>query len=200
MPLSFPKRECRDVDPQRAAFENLALPLLPALYNVALWLSRNPIDAEDLVQETVLKALRGFSSFEPNTNFKAWISRIMRNAFLTSRAGLAALQTVALDDELGGSDDSELNSFPEAAIDRQSPEINVIRLENHVALQDAMARLSPHLLEVILLADVEELKYKEIAAILEIPVGTVMSRISRARGALRHTLETQPSGFRERQT
>ena len=76
------------------------MPLLPSLYNVALWLARDAADAEDLVQETFLKALRGFAGFEAGTNFKAWIFRILRNTYLTSRSGLAATRTVALDDEL----------------------------------------------------------------------------------------------------
>ena len=98
------KRSARESGPQTTAFEDLALPLLPSLYNVAFWLSRNPTDAEDLVQETFLKALRGFATFEPGTNFKAWIFRILRNTYLTSRTGLAAMRTVALEDEL---DDTE---------------------------------------------------------------------------------------------
>src|ERR1700754_2412942 len=94
------KREAQKPGPQTSAFEDLALPVLPALYNVASWLSRNPTDAEDLVQETFLKALRGFDSFEQGSNFKAWIFRILRNTYLTSRSGLAALRTVSLDEEL----------------------------------------------------------------------------------------------------
>src|SRR5580700_6703423 len=92
--------------PRTSPFEDLALPLLPSLYNVAVWLSRNPADAEDLVQETFLKALRGFDTFEPGSNFKAWIFRILRNTYLTSRSGLAAKRTVALEEELEERDDS----------------------------------------------------------------------------------------------
>ena len=94
------KRSVRETGPQTPGFADLALPLLPSLYNVAFWLSRNPADAEDLVQETFLKALRGFASFEAGSNFKAWIFRILRNTYLTSRTGLAAMRTVALEDEL----------------------------------------------------------------------------------------------------
>ncbi len=71
------KRAVGESDSQGSGFEELALPLLPSLYNVAFWLSRNSGDAEDLVQETLLKALRGFATFEPGTNFKAWIFRIL---------------------------------------------------------------------------------------------------------------------------
>jgi len=79
-----------------AVFEQLAMPLFDRLYNFAHWLTRNQDEAEDLVQETYVKALKGFSSFEPGTNFKAWIFRILRNTFLTSRTGLKAA-TVPLD-------------------------------------------------------------------------------------------------------
>jgi len=176
------------------------LPLLPSLYNVAFWLSRNATDAEDLVQETFLKALRGFASFEPDSNFKAWIFRILRNTYLTSRTGLAAARTIALEDELNESGDSAPAQYPEAAIDRQTPEMNLLQMADRAALQAAMEALPPPLLEVILLCDVEEMKYREIATTLEIPVGTVMSWIARARGTLRTILEAQqPSsrGFRK---
>src|SRR5271168_4170274 len=117
------KQKARDSGSQTSAFEGLALPLLPSLYNLAFWLSRNATDAEDLVQETFLKALRGFASFEPGSNFKAWIFRILRNTYLTSRSGLASLRTVALEDEMGDGSDA---IYPEGAIDRDTPEINLI--------------------------------------------------------------------------
>jgi RNA polymerase sigma-70 factor (ECF subfamily) len=191
------KRVVPKIDPQTTTFEDLALPLLPSLYNVAVWLSRNPADAEDLVQETFLKALRGFDTFEPGSNFKAWIFRILRNTYLTSRSGLAAKRTVALEEELEERDDSGLRLVPEAAIDRRTPEVNLMRLSDRAALQFAMEKLAPPLLEVILLCDVEEMKYKEIAAVLEIPIGTVMSRIGRARAALRVALQTDPTILKE---
>jgi RNA polymerase sigma-70 factor (ECF subfamily) len=174
--------------PRTSTFEDLALPLLASLYNVAEWLARNPADAEDLVQETFLKALRGFDTFEPGTNFKAWIFRILRNTYLTSRSGLAAMRTVALEDELEERDDSGPRPVPEAAIDRQTPEVNLMQLSDRAALQAAMERLAPPLLEAVLLCDVEEMKYREIATVLDIPIGTVMSRIARARAALRGLL------------
>jgi RNA polymerase sigma-70 factor, ECF subfamily len=189
------KRATRESSPSPSAFEDLALPLLPSLYNVAVWLSRNPTDAEDLVQETFLKALRGFASFEPGTNFKAWIFRILRNTYLTSRTGLAALRTVPLEEELGN--DSGPSLYPEAAIDRQTPETNLLRLSDRAALHAAMQDLSPPLLEVLLLCDVEEMKYREIATILEVPIGTVMSRIARARAALRTALQPASTPQRE---
>ena len=191
------KRAAQKAGPQTSTFEGLALPLLPALYNVAFWLTRNPTDAEDLVQESFLKALRGFASFESDTNFKAWIFRILRNTYLTSRTGLAARRTVALEEELDEQRESGAGLYPEGAIDRQTPEINLIRLADRAALNAALEKLAPPLLEVILLCDVEEMKYKEIAAVLEIPIGTVMSRIARARTALRGALQAQNAQSRE---
>lgn len=183
------KRVADNRSPQTPAFEDLALPLLPSLYNVALWLTRNPADAEDLVQETFLKGLRGFAGFQANTNFKAWIFRILRNTYVTSRSGLAATRTVALDDELDDREESGPRPHPEGAIDHQTPELNLMRLADKAALQAALEQLPTTLLEVILLCDVEEMKYKEIAVVLEIPIGTVMSRIARARAALRGILQ-----------
>jgi RNA polymerase sigma-70 factor, ECF subfamily len=165
------------------------MPLLPSLYNVARWLTRDPTEAEDLVQETFLKALRGFSSFELGTNFKAWIFRILRNTYLTSRTGLAAIRTVSLEEQLDGRDDENGGVSIEATIDRQTPEIHLLRLSDRAALQTAMEELSPPLLEVLLLCDIEEMKYKEIAEVLTVPIGTVMSRIARARAAVRRTLQ-----------
>jgi RNA polymerase sigma-70 factor (ECF subfamily) len=106
------------------------------------------------VQETFSKALRAFDSFQPGTNFKAWIFRILRNTFLTSRTGIATSRTVFLEDHpdtLGTVTDS-------------TPEDTLIRLDNQAALHLALEQLQPQLREVLLLCDVEEIKYKDIAA------------------------------------
>jgi RNA polymerase sigma-70 factor (ECF subfamily) len=182
--------------PQTPAFEDLAMPLVPSLYNLAFWLSRNSADAEDLVQETILKALRGFGAFEPGSNFKAWIFRILRNTYLTSVTGLASSRTVALEAELVDGGDA---GYPEAAIDRQTPELNLLVLSDSAALHAAMEKLPAPLLEVILLCDVEEMKYKEIATILDIPIGTVMSRIARGRATLRTLLTPERTQMGVRQ-
>jgi RNA polymerase sigma-70 factor (ECF subfamily) len=193
------KRAIRETSPQTSSFGDLALPLLPSLHNVAYWLSRNPADAEDLVQETFLKALCGFASFEPGSNFKAWIFRILRNSYMNSRSGLAAMRTVALEDELGEGAEAGMGMHPEGAIDRRTPEMNLIQLSDRAAVQAAMEKLPSPLLEVILLCDVEEMKYREIAVVLDVPIGTVMSRIARARVTLRELLQvsnTVPREFR----
>ena len=165
-----------------ADFEQLALPLLPSLYNHASWLTRNHAEAEDLVQETFSKALRAFDSFQPDTNFKGWIFRILRNTFLTSRTAIAASRTDFLEDHPHAFDTTDASP---------TPEDNLIRLDNQGALQRALEQLEPPLREALLLCDVEEVKYKDIALILDIPIGTVMSRISRARHALRQLLQLQ---------
>ena len=165
-----------------ADFEQLALPLFASLYNHAHWLTRNPSEAEDLVQETFTKAFRAFDSFQHDTNFKAWIFRILRNTFLTTRAGIAASRTVFLEDHPDTIDSTA--SGP-------SPEDTLIRLDNQAALLAALEQLQPPLREALLLCDVEEIKYKDIAVILDVPIGTVMSRISRARRTLRQLLQSQ---------
>jgi RNA polymerase sigma-70 factor (ECF subfamily) len=165
-----------------ADFEQLALPFFPSLYNHAHWLTRNPAEAEDLVQETFAKALRAFDSFQPNTNFKAWIFRILRNTFLTSRTGIAASHTVSLEDHPDTLDTTAAGPTPEDIL---------LRLDDHAAIHTALEQLQPQLREALLLCDVEEIKYKDIAVILDIPIGTVMSRISRARRTLRQLLQSQ---------
>jgi RNA polymerase sigma-70 factor (ECF subfamily) len=161
-----------------AGFEELAMPLFDQLYNFACWLTKDRIEAEDLVQETYAKALRGFSSFRSGTNFRAWIYRILRNTFLTSRTGLKATM-VPLDAE----DADELPAGPE------TPETVFISNSEHQMLQEALETLPVHFREILLLSDTEEMSYQEISETLSIPIGTVMSRLSRARKALRKILQ-----------
>jgi RNA polymerase sigma factor (sigma-70 family) len=163
-----------------ADFEQLALPLFASLYNHAFWLTRNQAEAEDLVQETFSKSLRAFDTFQPGTNFKAWIFRILRNTFLTTRTGIATSRTVFLEDHPDTLDTIAAGS---------SPEDTLIRLDNQATLHAALEQLQPQLREALLLCDVEEIKYKDIAVILDVPIGTVMSRISRARRTLRQLLQ-----------
>ena len=162
-----------------ADFEQLALPLFASLYNHAFWLTRNQAEAEDLVQETFSKALRAFDSFQSDTNFKAWIFRILRNTFLTSRTGIAAARTIFLEDQPDTLDTTASGPTPEDIL---------LRLDNQATLQTALEQLQPQLREALLLCDVEEIKYRDIAVILDVPIGTVMSRISRARTTLRQLL------------
>lgn len=167
-----------------ATFEELAVPLFDQLYNFAHWLVQNRSEAEDLVQETYVKALRGFSSFQPGTNFRAWIYRILRNTFLTSRTGLKASATVALD----------VDNPPEMPAVLDTPESIFLEHSQQQLLQSAIEDLPLHFREILLLCEVEEMSYQEIADALSIPIGTVMSRLSRARKALRENLRQKLQG------
>src|SRR5258708_22648316 len=164
-------------------FEELAMPLFDQLYNFARWLTRNTEDAEDLVQETYVKALKGFSSFQLGTNFRAWMYRILRNTFLTSRTGLRVTMTVPLD--------PEQDAF-ELAVERDTPETLLFERANRELLRSAIDELPVYFREILLLCDVEELSYQEISEPLSLPIGTVLSRLSRARKTLRDRLRPQP--------
>jgi RNA polymerase sigma-70 factor, ECF subfamily len=169
---------------QSGTFEELAMPLFASLYNFAHWLTQNRGEAEDLVQETYVKALKGFNSFQQGTNFRAWMFRILRNTFLTSRTGLKA--TAPLEEE----EDALPPVF-------ETPETVLLARIDQELLQVALGQLSTHHREVVLLCDVEEMSYQEIAETLGIPIGTVMSRLARARRMLRELLRTKVQGASE---
>src|SRR6266853_4909331 len=173
---------CRDGQPL-AGFEELAMPLFDSLYNFARWIARDSDDAEDLVQETYLKALRSFASFQPGTNFRAWIFQILRNTFLSSRSKLERRMTVAMDSE---------EDFPVLPATSVTPESLLIERSGNDAVRCAIEHLPVIFREVILLCDVEDTSYREIAEILSIPIGTVMSRLARARKAVRESLRSTP--------
>lgn len=160
-------------------FETLAMPLLDSLYNFARWLVHNQNDAEDLVQETYLRALRGFGSFQPGTNFRAWMFKILRNTFLSSRSRLERRVTVPLHPEEDG---------PELAIDAETPETILMDRSNSRLVRRAIDDLPVRFREVLLLCEAEEMSYRQIAEILSIPIGTVMSRLARARESVRESL------------
>lgn len=168
--------------PQDDSFEQLAMPLFGQLYNFACWLTKDRAEAEDLVQETYTKALRGFSSFQPGTNFRAWMYRILRNTFLTSRTGLKAAATLPLDLE------ENEDSLP---VEPDTPESILIERSDQDLLYKAIEELPAHSREILLLCDMEEMSYQEISQMLSIPIGTVMSRLSRARKALRVNIAAQ---------
>jgi RNA polymerase sigma-70 factor, ECF subfamily len=154
------------------------MPLLARLYNFAHWLTQDRSEAEDLVQETCMKSLKGFDSFHQGTNFRAWMYRILRNTFLTSRTGLRAA-TISLDSD---------EAPPTEPIAPGTPESILISSVDQQAIQAALEALPVRYREVVLLCDVEEMSYQEIAETLAIPVGTVMSRLSRGRKAMRESL------------
>jgi RNA polymerase sigma-70 factor (ECF subfamily) len=159
------------------------MPLFSSMYNFAQWLTQNRDEAEDLVQETYVKALKGFASYQQGTNFRAWIYRILRNTFLTSRSGLRENVTVPIDDHE--------SNLPDAS---GTPESEMLARADRQSVQSALERLPVPFREVILLCDVEEMSYGEIAETLAIPVGTVMSRLSRARKAMRELLAIEVQG------
>ncbi len=159
------------------------MPLFARLYNFAQWLTQDRAASEDLVQETYMKALRGFSSFQQGTNFRAWMYKILRNTFLTSQAGLKA--SISFDD------DDEKFADPAAA---QTPESLLLARVQQETIQSALQELPVRFREIILLCDVEEMSYQEIAETLAIPRGTVMSRLSRARKAMRELLSAKLQG------
>jgi RNA polymerase sigma-70 factor (ECF subfamily) len=156
------------------------MPLFGRLYNFAHWLTQDRAEAEDLVQETYVKALKGFPSFRPDTNFRAWIYQILRNTFLTSRTGLKAAATMPLDPE----NDQEILPVAE-----KTPESILLQRSDQQLVQEALGRLAVPYREVLLLCEFEEMSYQEISATLAIPLGTVMSRLSRARRALRTAVQ-----------
>jgi RNA polymerase sigma-70 factor, ECF subfamily len=172
-------------DRPSAGFEELAMPLFDSLYNFARWLVHNQNDAEDLLQETYLKALRSFASFQHGTNFRAWIFRILRNTFLSSCSRLDRRMTVEMDSE---------EDFPALPASSATPESLLIERSGTDAVQCAIEQLPVIFREVILLCDVEDASYREIAEILSIPIGAVMSRLARARKAVRETIRSTPSG------
>lgn len=177
--VGFGTSSATQVDQPLAGFEELALPLFDSLYNFARWLVHNQNDAEDLVQETYLKAFRGFESFQPGTNFRAWMYRILRNTFLSSRSTVERRMTVAMDEE----DDS-----PALPTTFSTPESLLIDRSDNAEVQNAIEQLPVIFREVILLRDVEDASYREVAEILSIPIGTVMSRLARARKLVRESL------------
>jgi RNA polymerase sigma factor (sigma-70 family) len=167
-----------------AEFDELAMPLFHSLYNFARWLAQNPNDAEDLVQETYLKALRGFDSFQPGSNFQAWIFRILKNTFLDLRSKPEQRMTQAMNSE---------EDLPPTCT---TPESLLIGRSETDAVRCAIEQLPVAFREVILLCDVEEASYRETAEILSIPMGTVMSRLSRARTTVRESLRGRSRGSR----
>jgi RNA polymerase sigma-70 factor (ECF subfamily) len=167
-------------------FEELAMPLFARLYNFACWLTQNRAEAEDLVQETFMKALKGFSAFRQGTNFRAWIYRILRNTFLTSQSGLRA--SVSLDAEGDASPEPFTSETPESVL--------LARIESE-SIQAALKELPVNYREIILLCDLEEMSYQEISLAIGIPIGTVMSRLSRARKVMRILLGAKLQGVVE---
>ena len=163
--------------PEAEAFEREALACLDSLYGTALRLSGNAADAEDLVQETYLKAFRASNQFQPGTNLKAWLFTILHNTFLNRRRQ-AVKEPVGVEPEEIDRASVSLNSVS------LTPEELLLRDTLDADLQAALDALPDTFRQAVWLRDVEEFSYAEIAAILGVPIGTVMSRISRGRRLL----------------
>jgi RNA polymerase sigma-70 factor, ECF subfamily len=173
-------------DPSRFADE--AMQFAPQLFGSALRMTRNRADAEDLVQETLLKAFRSYDSFDAGTNLRAWLFRILTNTFINS---YRAKQSRPLESELGDLEDLYLyKRLPELAqrTRTQSAEDEIFDLFTDDEVKRALEDLPESFLLPVLLADVQDFSYQEIATMLDIPIGTVMSRLHRGRKALQKAL------------
>jgi len=182
-----------DLEQRRREFEALALEHMCALYNTALKLTRNELDAEDLVQETYLKAFRFFDKFQRGTNFKAWIFKILMNSFINKyRKDSRAPQRVEFD---------KVEYFLEHDASEEPTKFRGTYDESLYSdlfddvIQEALDRLPEDFRTVVLLSDIEGFSYKEIAQIVGCPLGTVMSRLSRGR----HLLRRQLAGYAREQ-
>lgn len=168
-----------------ARFERDVLPLLPNLYSAALRMTRNPSDAEDLVQETYLRAFRGFKGFEEGTNLKAWVYRILTNTFINVyRKKQREPVTVSGDDI---EDWYLYDKLGEAAVS-PSAEASIIEALPEEEVKVALESLPEGFRLAVWLVDVEGFSYKETAEMLGIPIGTVMSRLHRGRKSLEKAL------------
>jgi RNA polymerase sigma-70 factor (ECF subfamily) len=163
-----------------AAFARIALPHLDAAYSLARWLVRDPVAAEDVVQDAMLRALRHVGGFR-GENARAWVLRIVRGVAFDRLAAARRATDVPFTD-----DDTDLLSDP-----APDPEAALADKQRHATLEQALASLAPELREVIVLRELQDLSYRDIAAVAGVPIGTVMSRLWRARRALQAYAGTQ---------
>ena len=166
-------------------FEAEALPLLPGMHAAARHLTRNASDAQDLVQEAYLRAYRGFARFQPGTNLRAWLYRILMNTFINDHRKRRRLPELLLGE---GNDHASLGGRTVERNPAPSAEDLVLASLPDEALQEALALLPEQFRVAVLLADVEGFSYREIADITGVPIGTVMSRLHRGRRALEKRL------------
>ena len=179
------ERTAGDERELKERFERDALPLLNTLYPAALRLTRNPADAEDLLQETFLRAYRGFGGFTEGTNLKAWMYRILTNTFINAYRKRQREPVTVLEDEIP---DWYLYDQLRESGESASAESRVLEALPDEDVKEALESLPESFRMAVWLADVEGFHYKEIAEILDIPIGTVMSRLHRGRKALEKRL------------
>jgi RNA polymerase sigma-70 factor, ECF subfamily len=170
---------------RRKRFEEEALPHLDALYTMAVRLARNPDDAHDLVQETILRAYRFFDQFENGTNCRAWMLTILFNNFRNGYRRSTREQPSASTEEFERKVEAE---SLHGEVPNSNPEVMLSGIGMDREVEDALAALPEEFREALLLVDVQELSYQEISKVLNIPIGTVKSRVSRARSMLREAL------------
>lgn len=168
-------------------FEDEAMPLIDQLYGGALRMTRNPADAEDLVQETYIKAYQAFKSFKPGTNLKAWLYRIMTNTYINSYRKKQRQPTQTSAEDVTDRQIYTTSSHDSTGL--QSAEVQALERMPNQKIADAMNELSEEYRMAVFYADVEGLAYKEIAEIMGTPLGTVMSRLHRGRKQLRSMLK-----------
>ena len=166
------------MDERRARFDAQVLPHLDAAYRFACWLARSPADADDIVQEAMLRAFRGLDGLR-GSEVKAWLLAIVRNCHLTSVAQRRRQALVPLPEE---GDERDGEAIVSAA---PGPESAAMRRDEERTLERLILALPPEHREVLILRELEELGYRDIAAVTQVPMGTVMSRLARARAALR---------------
>ena len=166
------------MDDRRRRFEVLVLPHLDAAYRFARWLSRSPSDADDVVQEAILRAYRGFDALR-GADVKAWLLTIVRNCHLTAVKQQQRRGSVPLPEEHDAQDG------PAMIATTADPESTSIRRDEERTLDRLMSALPEEHREILVLREIEEMDYREIAAVTNIPIGTVMSRLARARAALK---------------
>lgn len=177
-----------ETDAQLAArFEREALPLLDQLYGGALRMTRNPADAEDLVQEAYMKAYQGFRSYKPGTNLKAWMYRILTNTYINNYRKAQRRPAEYATDDITDSQIAETASHMSSGL--RSAEVEAMALLPDEEIRAALMDLNEDYRMVVYYADVEGLPYKEIADIMGTPIGTVMSRLHRGRKQLREALK-----------
>jgi RNA polymerase sigma-70 factor (ECF subfamily) len=171
-------------DARRRRFEALALPHLDAAYNLARWLSRNPGDAQDIVQDAFVRALRFFDAFRGDSA-RPWLLAIVRRVWYDEWRRRASSAEIAVFDD--ARDDRPPDGWDTAGAG-VDPETLAIRAQDAQRVHDALERLPAAYREVLILREMEELSYREIATVIDAPVGTVMSRLARARGRLARLL------------